>query len=107
MFFFLSLYMQSVLGYSPSHTGLAYLPLTAGFMVSAAIATPLVPRLGPKPVIVAGALTAGFQRAFLVGAAFVLGAALVAFVSGSARPDGHPARSSSERAPTPAFSSNE
>src|SRR5207302_1377248 len=58
MFFFLSLYMQKVLGYSPSHTGLAYLPLTAGFMLSAGIATPLVPRIGTKPVIVAGALVA-------------------------------------------------
>ena len=58
MFFFLSLYMQGVLGYSPSHTGLAYLPLTAGFMISAAIATPLVPRVGTRPVIAAGALTA-------------------------------------------------
>ena len=58
MFFFLSLYMQSVLGYSPSQTGVAYLPLTGGFMISAAIATPLIPRLGTKPVIVGGALTA-------------------------------------------------
>jgi len=58
MFFFLSLYMQDVLGYSPVQTGLAYLPLTAGFMISAGIATPLVPRIGTKPVIVAGALVA-------------------------------------------------
>ena len=65
MFFFLSLYMQSVLGYSPSHTGLAYLPLTAGFMLSAAIATPLVPRVGTKPVITAGALIAAGGLYFL------------------------------------------
>ena len=65
MFFFLSLYMQGVLGYSPSHTGLAYLPLTAGFMISAGIATPLVPRLGTKPVIVAGALVAAGGLYFL------------------------------------------
>jgi EmrB/QacA subfamily drug resistance transporter len=58
MFFFLSLYMQNVLGYSPNQTGLAYLPLTLGFMISAGIATPLLPRVGTKPVIVAGALTA-------------------------------------------------
>ena len=58
MFFFLSLYMQNVLGYSPIHTGLAYLPLTGGFMIAAAIATPLLPRIGTKPVIVAGALVA-------------------------------------------------
>ena len=65
MFFFLSLYMQSVLGYSPSHTGLAYLPLTAGFMISAGIATPLVPRIGTKPVIVGGALVAAGGLYFL------------------------------------------
>ena len=58
MFFFLSLYMQNVLGYPPIHTGLAYLPLTGGFMVAAAIATPLLPRVGTRPVIVAGALLA-------------------------------------------------
>ena len=58
MFFFLSLYMQNVLGYSPIQTGLAYLPLTGGFMIAAAIATPLLPRIGTKPLIVAGALIA-------------------------------------------------
>jgi MFS family permease len=58
MFFFLSLYMQNVLGYAPIHTGLAYLPLTGGFMVAAALATPLLPRVGTRPVIVAGALAA-------------------------------------------------
>ncbi len=58
MFFFLSLYMQNVLGYSPTHTGLAYLPLTVGFMIAAGIATPLLPRIGTKPVIITGALIA-------------------------------------------------
>ena len=58
MFFFLSLYMQQVLHYSPTQTGLAYLPLTVGFMVAAGIATPLLPRIGTKPVIAVGALVA-------------------------------------------------
>ena len=58
MFFFLSLYMQNVLGYSPLQTGLAYLPLTFGFMIAAGVVTPLLPRIGTKPVIIAGALTA-------------------------------------------------
>jgi EmrB/QacA subfamily drug resistance transporter len=58
MFFFLSLYMQNVLGYSPINTGLAYLPVTGGFMVAVAVATPLMPRIGTKPVIVTGALIA-------------------------------------------------
>ena len=56
MFFFLSLYMQTVLGYSPIQTGLAYLPVTAGFIVSAGIVTQLLPRIGTRPVIISGAL---------------------------------------------------
>jgi EmrB/QacA subfamily drug resistance transporter len=58
MFFFLSLYMQNVLGYSPIQTGVAYLPVTAGFVIAVGVATPLLPRLGTKPVIVAGAVLA-------------------------------------------------
>ena len=58
MFFFLSLYMQQVLNYSPIQTGVAYLPLTVGFMIAAGIATPLLPRIGTKPVIITGALIA-------------------------------------------------
>jgi predicted MFS family arabinose efflux permease len=58
MFFFLSLYMQNVLDYSPTRTGLAYLPLTLGFMIAGGIATALLPRIGTKPVIITGALVA-------------------------------------------------
>jgi predicted MFS family arabinose efflux permease len=56
MFFFLTLYMQTVLHYSPIQTGLAYLPLTGGFIVSSGIASQLFARIGTKPVIVAGAV---------------------------------------------------
>jgi predicted MFS family arabinose efflux permease len=56
MFFFLTLYMQTVLHFSPIQTGLAYLPLTAGFVVSSGIASQLFARLGTRPVIVAGAV---------------------------------------------------
>ena len=58
MFFFLSLYMQNVLRYSPVHTGLAYLPVTGGFIVSVAVVTQLLPRIGTRPVIVGGAVFA-------------------------------------------------
>jgi fucose permease len=50
--------MQTVLGYSPIQTGVAYLPLTAGFIVAAAISSQLFARIGTKPVIVVGALIA-------------------------------------------------
>jgi EmrB/QacA subfamily drug resistance transporter len=60
MFFFLTLYMQNVLGYSPLQTGSSYLPLTLGVGISAGISTQLISRIGTRPVIVAGALiTAG------------------------------------------------
>jgi EmrB/QacA subfamily drug resistance transporter len=56
MFFFLTLYMQGVLGYSPIQTGMAYLPLTGGIIVAAGVSSQLFARIGTKPVIVAGAL---------------------------------------------------
>jgi len=55
-FFFLTLYMQNVLGFSPLQTGAAYLPLAFGAGVSAGIGTALIGRLGTRPVMVAGAL---------------------------------------------------
>jgi MFS family permease len=58
MFFFLTLYMQTVLGYSPIQTGLAYLPLTGGFIVAASISSQLFARIGTKPVVVVGAVVA-------------------------------------------------
>jgi MFS family permease len=56
MFFFLTLYMQTVLHYSPIQTGVAYLPLTGGFIISSGIASQLFGRIGTKPVIVTGAV---------------------------------------------------
>jgi EmrB/QacA subfamily drug resistance transporter len=58
MFFFLTLYMQTVLHFSPIQTGLAYLPLTGGFIISSGIASQLFARVGTKPVIVVGAVIA-------------------------------------------------
>ena len=56
MFFFLTLYMQTVLDFSPIQTGLAYLPFTGGIIVVAGISSQLFGRFGTKPFIVAGAL---------------------------------------------------
>jgi EmrB/QacA subfamily drug resistance transporter len=55
MFFFLTLYMQNVLGYSAIQTGAAYVPLTFGVVIAAGITSELIPRVGTRPVIVAGA----------------------------------------------------
>ena len=54
MFFFISLYMQQVLGYSAIKSGLSYLPLAVSIILSAGIASQLVTRIGFKPVLAAG-----------------------------------------------------
>jgi predicted MFS family arabinose efflux permease len=54
MFFFVSLYMQQVLGYSPLKAGFSYLPLAVTIILSAGIASQLVSRFGFKPILVAG-----------------------------------------------------
>ena len=58
MFFFLTLYMQNVLGYSPIQTGAAYLPLCLGVGVAAGMCSQLLTRTGTRPVVVVGALVA-------------------------------------------------
>ncbi|GAA2149778.1 MFS transporter [Actinomadura napierensis] len=58
MFYFLSLYMENVLGYSPMQTGSAYLPLCFGVGMAAGIASKLLPRTGSRPLMVVGLLLA-------------------------------------------------
>jgi EmrB/QacA subfamily drug resistance transporter len=58
MFFFVTLYMQEVLHFSPIQAGMAYLPVTAAFAISAGISTQLITRIGTRPVIVGGSLIA-------------------------------------------------
>ena len=56
MFFYLTLYMQNVLGYSAIQTGAAYLPLCFAIGTAAGISSQLLSRIGTRPVIVAGAV---------------------------------------------------
>jgi EmrB/QacA subfamily drug resistance transporter len=56
MFFFNSLYIQRILLYGPLKAGLAFLPFTAGIMVSAGIASKFAPKVGVRPITVAGML---------------------------------------------------
>ncbi|HYI98260.1 MAG TPA: MFS transporter [Thermoleophilaceae bacterium] len=56
MFFFISLYVQQVLGYEPLEAGLAYVPLSVLIIVSAGGASQLVTRFGFKPPLIAGML---------------------------------------------------
>ncbi|HEY5187696.1 MAG TPA: MFS transporter, partial [Solirubrobacteraceae bacterium] len=88
MFFFISLYLQDVLGYSPIKTGVAYLPLAVGIILSAGGASQLVTRLGFKTPLIAGLLliTGGllwFSQVPATGGSFVadvLGPSLLAAV---------------------------
>ncbi len=93
-FLFLTYYFQQILGYSAIKTGFAFLPFSVGIVAGAATASQLLPRIGPRPLIVGGLLLAagglviftqvGTQAAYLsqllpaqlmtslgVGAAFV------------------------------------
>ena len=56
MFFFVTLYMQNVLGYSPLRTGLSYLPTTFGVALAAGVGSKLMLRTGTRPLIVIGAI---------------------------------------------------
>ena len=58
LFFFLTLYMQNVLGFSPVQTGLAWLPLCGAVIISAGVSSQLLSRFGTRPVIVVGAVIA-------------------------------------------------
>ena len=59
MFLFLGLYLQVVLGYSPLKSGFAFLPFTAGIIVFAGVASQLLPKIGPRPLMVPGLIAAG------------------------------------------------
>jgi EmrB/QacA subfamily drug resistance transporter len=65
MFFFLTLFVQDVLGYSPLRAGLAFLPVSAAIIVAAHAASRALPRLGPKPLMVTGALLSVIGLAWL------------------------------------------
>jgi EmrB/QacA subfamily drug resistance transporter len=54
MFFFNTLYLQRVLGYSALEAGLAFLPFTAGIVIGAGLSQGLVPRLGAREVPLIG-----------------------------------------------------
>jgi predicted MFS family arabinose efflux permease len=54
MFFFLTQFVQDVLGFSPLRAGFAFLPLTIALFGSARLASRLLPRLGAKRLTVAG-----------------------------------------------------
>src|SRR3954452_12665629 len=62
MFYFCTLYLQQVLGFSALKTGVSYLPFSLTLVAASAAASRVVDRFTPKPVLVTGLLitTAGF-----------------------------------------------
>jgi MFS family permease len=67
MYFFLSLLVQNVLGYSPLHTGFAFLPFTVGMIFGATLSSKLIAKVDPRflagtGTILAGLALFGFSR---------------------------------------------
>jgi EmrB/QacA subfamily drug resistance transporter len=54
IFFFLTIFVQNVWGYSPLKTGIAFLPLVAVIIVLSGVASQAVPRIGARPLMIAG-----------------------------------------------------
>ncbi|MBK3817580.1 MFS transporter [Paraburkholderia aspalathi] len=65
MVFVLSLYLQRVRGYTPLQAGLAFLPLTGGFLLSNVASGWVVGRFGVRVPMIAGAITAGLGYGLL------------------------------------------
>jgi EmrB/QacA subfamily drug resistance transporter len=58
MFLFLTFYFQATLGYSPLRSGFAFLPFSLGIIGGAGVISQLLPKLGPKPLMVPGLVSA-------------------------------------------------
>ncbi len=58
MFLFLTYYFQVNLGYTPLQAGFAFLPFSIGIIVTAGVVAQLLPRLGPKALMVPGLVLA-------------------------------------------------
>ncbi|MET8514108.1 MFS transporter [Streptomyces sp. NPDC005077] len=59
MFFFIVLFVQNVLSYSPIESGLAFLPVTVAIITGAGLSQRLLPVLGPKPFMITGSTLTG------------------------------------------------
>jgi predicted MFS family arabinose efflux permease len=79
MFFFASLYLQNILGYSALTTGLAFLPVTAGIMIGAVAAQQLVRRVGVLAVMRTGMVVAAAGLGVLAATTSVDGTYLGVF----------------------------
>ena len=67
MWFFLTLYMQQVLGYDALKAGLAFIPITLSVALGSTLAPRIVARLGVRTVLSAGMLSAAVGLGLLTG----------------------------------------
>jgi EmrB/QacA subfamily drug resistance transporter len=65
MWFFLTLYMQNVLGYSPLAAGLAFVPQTVAIAIGAGISSRVLPRVGARSLLIVGPLVSAAGLAWL------------------------------------------
>lgn len=65
MFFFLTLFVQNILGFSPLRAGLAFLPVSVIIAIGAGFASQLLPKWGPKPFMAVGAILAAVGLGWL------------------------------------------
>jgi EmrB/QacA subfamily drug resistance transporter len=66
VFLFLTYYLQEIKGYSPTRTGLSFLPMAGAVVITAAVANArIVPRTGPRPVIASGMALAAIAMGLL------------------------------------------
>ncbi|MCF1507541.1 MFS transporter [Streptomyces glomeratus] len=77
MFFYIVLFVQNVLGYSPISAGVAFLPVTAAIVIGAGLSQRFLPVLGPKPFMLTGATLVGTGLGWLTfigtGSSYVSG----------------------------------
>ena len=65
VFFFLTQFLQKVMGFSPLRAGVAFLPMTFALFAMSRMAPRLMPRLGAKPLMIAGMVPAIASMAWL------------------------------------------
>src|SRR5204862_1018001 len=67
MWYFVSLYLQQVLGFTPIETGLSFLPMTGAIIVASTFAARLSARLGPGPILTFGMTLIGIGMLLFTG----------------------------------------
>jgi len=65
MFYFITEFLQKIMGFSPLRAGVAFLPMTVALFAMSRLAPKLMPRIGAKPLMVAGMLPVIASMAWL------------------------------------------